>query len=172
MNVGIPTAWEGANPLSQLPLVNARAIGRGKLMQKVNETDQQDQVNEEKNLGVPSGKAPKDNSLKAAPSFTRGPWEVGDSGEGLWWVTGPDKSANVICDVVPRGNANEPDHEDYANARLIAAAPELYEAAKKLDALDWCAGYELTPDNRIDLDAALQSARAALAKVNAPKQEK
>lgn len=64
--------------------------------------------------------------------FTSGPWSVGNSGEGLWWVAGPNHNENVICDIVPRGNLNDPNGEDLANARLIAAAPALYDTLSKV----------------------------------------
>jgi hypothetical protein len=55
---------------------------------------------------------------------TPGPWEVGET-DGLW-ITGPDREEPVICDLVPR-DADCYTEEDEANARLIAAAPDLLE---------------------------------------------
>lgn len=62
---------------------------------------------------------------------TRGPWEV--SADGVALEVQPVRcSENVICSLVGRIDngtlAEEFTDEDRANARLIAAAPELMEA--------------------------------------------
>lgn len=57
---------------------------------------------------------------------TPGPWRVSDGDE--LWVTGPNLNDNVICDLQPR-DADCYTEEDEANARLIAAAPDLLTAA-------------------------------------------
>jgi hypothetical protein len=57
---------------------------------------------------------------------TPGPWQVGDELEGLWVYTDPNQ--NVICDVVGRNDPHIMTDEDYANAHLIAAAPEMLDA--------------------------------------------
>lgn len=94
-----------------------------------------------------------------APGFTPGPWEWLGSDEPSegYYVTGPDHDAPVICDIVARGGETvhamrgddlEPTYrqrytdEDQANARLIAAAPALYEALHEViealsDSPDW-----------------------------------
>lgn len=61
-------------------------------------------------------------------AHTPGPWKVGGDGE---WVTGPDRSAPVICDLVPRDD-KQLGAEDDANARLIAAAPDYHAAVADL----------------------------------------
>lgn len=58
---------------------------------------------------------------------TPGPWEPFLGSDSVW-VTGPDHNANVVCDIVL--SAKEATDEDFANARLIAAAPSLLEASK------------------------------------------
>jgi len=64
------------------------------------------------------------------PSFTPGPWEN----------EGEDHFADMpfirigkgrpICDVIPPIDLVDMDEESRANARLIAAAPELYDVAE------------------------------------------
>jgi hypothetical protein len=57
---------------------------------------------------------------------TPGLWKVGDEAEGLWVYVDPNQ--NVICDIVGRNDPHIMTDEDYANAYLIAAAPELLGA--------------------------------------------
>jgi hypothetical protein len=62
---------------------------------------------------------------------TPGPWATGEA-DGRLRVTGPDREANVVCDIAPRAGDVDADYteEDAANAELIAAAPELLAACK------------------------------------------
>lgn len=92
-------------------------------------------------------------------SHTPGPWQMGDgfSVDDQCTIIGnlDDEGGNghtVICDV------NEDPDAYYANARLIAAAPDLYEALRLLvaDVADYPAWQR--PCH------ALDAARAALAK--------
>lgn len=74
--------------------------------------------------------------MASETKFTPGPWEIG-CGFGLYGVR-IDASDRAICGVSgvtrqvynrdgsPAGEVDMP--EGWANARLIAAAPELYEA--------------------------------------------
>lgn len=72
---------------------------------------------------------------------TPGPWEVFARG-GLWWPG--IEAPGVHTSVVVWGNEHEryvgvqgrDRDEAYANARLIAAAPDLYRAAKGLLAIE------------------------------------
>lgn len=57
---------------------------------------------------------------------TSGPWKVSNSDNELSVVTGDDKY--LISKIV--GDDRIPGCEDQANARLIAAAPDLLEACK------------------------------------------
>jgi hypothetical protein len=61
-------------------------------------------------------------------------------------------------------SAKHTPEENEADARLIAAAPELLEALKNLLRVEesWCSLNEMC--NRGDLDAAMEKARAAIAK--------
>lgn len=75
---------------------------------------------------------PEDRALlrALAEQATPGPWEIGDDGSGGVWVTGPDRNANVICDIYEQyvdGGADE-------NAAFIAEARTALPAL--LDALD------------------------------------
>lgn len=60
---------------------------------------------------------------------TPGPWAFVAGVDGDLWVEGPDPAANVICDIVGREGEGT-GAEDEANARLIAAAPELLAACQ------------------------------------------
>jgi hypothetical protein len=67
---------------------------------------------------------------------TPGPWHVGEA-DGSLWVSGHDTNANVLCEIVGRDEGLRPGTtdltpEDCANARLIAAAPELLAACEQL----------------------------------------
>lgn len=53
------------------------------------------------------------------PQWTPGPWTVEDVGESRWVIRGPDGFIRAQVPFLP-------------NARLIAAAPELYEALANL----------------------------------------
>jgi hypothetical protein len=68
-------------------------------------------------------------------SFTPGPWKATPNGYGVWFVhSGPDlfhdPTGTEYRDLICGGN----NHNTLtnANARLIAAAPELYEALHDL----------------------------------------
>jgi hypothetical protein len=94
---------------------------------------------------------------------TEGPWRVSgrcyELGEGLAGVSGPgwNELAGVVVEV--NGYLND---EGIANARLIAAAPDLLEALQEL-----CEIVEdaIEQKSAKDLDSfTLQPARAAIAK--------
>jgi hypothetical protein len=107
----------------------------------------------------------------SAADFTPGPWNVSGGTIGLW-VAGPDRNANVLCDILYRSRKGA-NAEDRANARLIAAAPTLYERLK--DVLERCAELEVFMcdnfDHDDDCNCEGDKARAALALVNAPQSE-
>lgn len=66
-------------------------------------------------------------------AHTPGPWRAYLGTDSIW-VEGLDPNASVICDIVIRGNpaTDAPADEDYSNANLIAAAPDLLEALRAL----------------------------------------
>ena len=112
--------------------------------------------------------------------FTPGPWEfdveihwVNQPGEqevhGAWDVYPVDDCDHIIATV----NHVYPDRNTCRyNARLIAAAPEMYEALKALvavdDGIDAGDSFETAAQTVNDLDAAMNKARAALAKAVRP----
>lgn len=68
-------------------------------------------------------------------AHTPAPWHIGED-IYRWWITGPDKKQNVICDLIPRrietidyAARQEENYiytdEDRANAALIASAPRM-----------------------------------------------
>lgn len=64
-------------------------------------------------------------------SHTSGPWKVIVGAMDEDFALSVEGAGGMIAAVGPLG---EPDEEDQANARLIAAAPELLAALKELDA--------------------------------------
>ena len=86
------------------------------------------------------------------PVFTLGPWRFGHYGDGERFWIGPDYDRPAVADV-PRPFE--------ADARLIAAAPELFEALQTL--LEAASG-KTTHDAPGARAAAEDRARAALAK--------
>lgn len=105
----------------------------------------------------PTGEAAKASS--AEPSIpnakhTPGPWRVGMAGPNLCPTVGTE--CGLMTAMVAHGN----NHPTEANARLIAAAPELYEALEALMAFDGARG---TYDASKAYDAK-QAAEKALAK--------
>ena len=85
-------------------------------------------------------------------TFTPGPWHV-RAGENYYHVDCEDEIARVENFTV---------EDPTANARLIAAAPELYEQAKILERLL----VELAMQGETGTDEALDKLRALLARVD------
>jgi hypothetical protein len=83
-------------------------------------------------------------------AHTPGPWTVGRDSEGDWQIHKPDPDGNPIAIV--RG-------ED--DARLVAAAPDLYEAVN--DAMEYLE--EQVGDCEPDCHCIIHALRAAIAKV-------
>ena len=82
-------------------------------------------------------------------NWTKGPWRVLNGKYGLQVHSGKHWLANIKCESCPA-------HEE-ANAQIIAAAPELYEALAECEA--WIRRYH--NDDRPDL---AEKASAALSK--------
>ena len=87
---------------------------------------------------------------------TPGPWQYWPS---IGQVNRPG-DPNQICNIPPNGDKKPADEND-ANARLIAAAPELLEACKAILDIDNPPAGE---EGHIDYGTALGMARAAIAK--------
>lgn len=95
-------------------------------------------------------------------SHTPGPWELAMSADGCFILFGP-KGRKLL--TIP---LDEQDEEKVANARLIAAAPELLEVIR--EAVDR-AEREMAKGRKASPGLAtwLEKARAALAKVRGEK---
>ena len=84
-------------------------------------------------------------------THTPGPWATYINGGKDGWIANAEGDL-IACAV--RGDNMA------ANARLIAATPDLLAA---LEALADCAGITALPGFRAELDAAMKDARAAIA---------
>lgn len=107
-------------------------------------------------------------------SHTPGPWTYHPAANYVGFAVFPRGTLPSLASVErPRGNPetckvqchNFPG-ETEANARLIAASPDLLEACQALDELDCCDGYSIPDDDYPKLWAALNLAREAIKKVN------
>ena len=97
--------------------------------------------------------------MKTNTKHTPGPWEAFASHAGLYVIDSAEQGA--ICKI-------EWCLEDEANARLIAAAPELLQAIK--DLFRECAMVHKSwgdGDNTKEADAAIKRAKDAIAKATA-----
>lgn len=72
-------------------------------------------------------------------SHTPGPWRVGDAGATVFGPRTDAPSPRTVARITAKPCASD---EDRANARLIAAAPDLLEALERI------AGYEYRADRR------------------------
>lgn len=105
-----------------------------------------------------------------APKFTPGPWVVREDAFDGFCVHAPTIEHLTSCGYVIASNVNgdEPRRPKYgtpkANASLIAAAPELYEALESLVHAVEAARWPLTAEQMVPLNTA----RAALAKAVTP----
>lgn len=99
------------------------------------------------------------------PTFTPGPWNAED-GEALVFAANGLRVADAHCDDQPDMSEDQED----ANARLIAAAPELYAALTKLrDQVEtWAESEDSDGHSEIVNWTEMCEARAALALVDAP----
>lgn len=103
------------------------------------------------------------DTMKDAARYTPGPWEFDDSGE--YYRRGCIRRNGVVVAFVNRSAVSVPtEPETLANARLIAAAPALYEALRDLvAAVEFRAEGSLMPQSlRAALLADISEARAAL----------
>ena len=89
---------------------------------------------------------------------TPGPWIIGKQDHDV--ITVDTANGTAICDVY----VDSDDRRPPANARLIAAAPDLLAALDRLERLSWSA---LAPD-----DPVREWARAAIAKAKDATKEK
>jgi hypothetical protein len=98
--------------------------------------------------------------------YTPGPWEAENNGQ--FWEIVPKNRVSAqpyrIGDVCASDPENPNSGIQEANARLIAAAPELLEALLELDEAYCRAGTNLTRSERAEDRRRLMKARAAVAK--------
>jgi dTDP-4-dehydrorhamnose reductase len=120
---------------------------------------------------MPAPVSPDAERMEETMKHTPGPWEVTQRSAGEWGSAGQwgvaahylDRGGQrrriAMCGS-PRTYSNpELDAEDRANARLIAAAPDLLAALRAMVALDECEAHFEEAYERI-----LPEARAAIAK--------
>lgn len=100
----------------------------------------------------------------SAPAHTPGPWRYEKSQiSGGFYITGSNEYGGMILPILGRA-CNFPRNVE-ANARLIAAAPDLLEALK-----DWCSQYDGWSDAELAKRAnpatiaRYKASRAAIAK--------
>jgi hypothetical protein len=110
----------------------------------------------------------KSASVHTPAATTPGPWMAKASVHGSdFGIVAQDPSAEsgwlVLAEVFSelRRQGDRALEEAAANARLIAAAPQLLEALKEVtELLDWACGIDLLPP---DADGPAAKARAAIA---------
>lgn len=101
-------------------------------MSSKTQKQESDQVNEETASSHSSTAIAQDSSSDAAPSFTQGPWKV-NAVDGLTVYAIRDELSEPAVAVCGHIDAAEPTEfvvslaEQFDNARLIAAAPTMYE---------------------------------------------
>jgi hypothetical protein len=133
-----------------------------------------DQVKEENDSSIPSAEMKPMPELKAAPPFTPGPWYISETSsnkKGVFSEAQPVAIVEIIGFPLRRKKNSD------ANARLIAAAPELYAACLAITEWDKAEKTALPYDDdggkafreRIRLcDEAMTKAAAALALAESP----
>ncbi len=91
----------------------------------------------------------------SAPKFTAGPWtfSIGGTGDYPTWGVRIGKGLVHLPGIEPMEVMD-------ANARLIAAAPEMYEALEAMVGIEDDDEYM----SQLEVNARLEAARAALAK--------
>ena len=101
---------------------------------------------------------------------TKGPWEMLHEKDGDIWVFGNQKGRSAICRFLPPKNKYihgetietiDLIEENIANAKLIAAAPDLLEAAEQVVAAYGCECLDEGPKNHCPMCALQQAIRKA-----------
>ena len=98
-------------------------------------------------------------SVVSVPSHTPGPWNVGDDSPNEY--EGPTiENIDTVIAVIPIDDVNDSTPEERANARIIAAAPELLSVLQSITA-GVIEGLNSEGDY---MHARVKEARAAIAK--------
>jgi len=92
-------------------------------------------------------------------THTPGPWRIDDIQVEDWRVNISSPESNIACAYHQTDDPSNADDECLANARLIAAAPELYAALVECLTMNDKGG-----NTREDFDRWERKARAAIAK--------
>ena len=96
---------------------------------------------------------------------TPGPWSIDNPKKGHVCISAPESRFWDLAKVVWQNDCDaelgQPSPQEEANARLIAAAPELLEALESL--LDECEGTVM----QTSANHSIERARAAIAKATA-----
>ena len=100
------------------------------------------------------------------PKWTPGPWKASSVEDGSFDILGVTASGTVPTIVACLCESSCSSEEDAANARLIAAAPELYEALEELLAAECNDQAYGASVEAIAAMSAVKKARAALLKAN------
>lgn len=95
-------------------------------------------------------------------THTPGPWELSGGNTSVWAISPPNARVR-IADIRQHSPMNGVDNE--ANARLIAAAPELLEACKWADRV--IQDFRGQVRTEVMSDVALSKLKAAIAKAEA-----
>ena len=100
-------------------------------------------------------------------SHTPGPWRTGEDGHNILSAQPgerPKMLASVYHDLGGVGGLTSKEHaEAHANARLMAAAPDLLAACRAVD--EW---YDLVRQDYPEMLAPYQAVQAAIAKAEGP----
>lgn len=94
---------------------------------------------------------------------TPGPWHVLEVACGPTWVMGPTPNSVYVARMGHGSLPNRP--EELADARLIAAAPELYAVCGRLTSYGLMHCPDPDPAAKTGLQGLINEARAILAKV-------
>lgn len=97
---------------------------------------------------------------------TPGPWAMPDSGQGRISKVGVNGGWDGMIATADCGDYARSRSEGLANARLIAAAPELLEALK--DAIQELEFLKSIGVQSSTIDAEIRKSRVAIAKATAP----
>lgn len=95
----------------------------------------------------------------ANEKWTKGPWEYGEDRRGVARVFAG--TSEIVRALSTHGNRRLPKAEREANARLIAAAPQLYAALAELDSTLGTRSIASPRERQLmsEVHAALSSAR-------------